>query len=126
MKKFDSLCQVTDLILLDIKHIDDTKHTELTGHSNKNVLSFAKYLSQKKIPDMMPEFDRSQLTDCKTLVDVIIATQLFNGSKKELKRLIEQGGVEVNEQRVNDINASLPEGETIVRVGKKLFFKIHA
>ena len=49
-EKFDSLCQVTDLILLDIKHIDDTKHTELTGHSNKNVLSFAKYLSQKKMP----------------------------------------------------------------------------
>ena len=44
------LLQQTDLVLLDIKHIDDTKHTELTGHSNKNVLSFAKYLSQKKIP----------------------------------------------------------------------------
>ena len=49
-EKFDLLSQVTDLVLLDIKHIDDTKHTELTGHSNKNVLSFAKYLSQKKIP----------------------------------------------------------------------------
>lgn len=88
--------------------------------------TFETIFSQKKIPDSMPEFDRSQLTDCKNLVDVIVATQLFKSSKKELKRLIEQGGVEVNEQRINDINAGLPEGETIVRVGKKLFFKIHA
>lgn len=48
--KFDALCDVTDLVLLDIKHIDDKKHTELTGYSNKNILSFAKYLSKKKMP----------------------------------------------------------------------------
>ena len=52
-KKFDSLCQVTDLVLLDIKHIDENKHLELTGHSNKNVLSFAKYLSTNKIPTII-------------------------------------------------------------------------
>ncbi len=48
--KFDALCDVTDLVLLDIKHINDKKHIELTGQSNKNILAFAKYLSQKKIP----------------------------------------------------------------------------
>ena len=52
-EKFDSLCQVTDLVLLDIKHIDENKHLELTGHSNKNVLSFAKYLSTNKIPTII-------------------------------------------------------------------------
>ena len=35
----------TDLFLLDIKHIDDAEHKKLTGHTNKNVLAFAKYLS---------------------------------------------------------------------------------
>lgn len=35
----------TDLVLLDIKHIDDEKCKELTGHSNKYELEFAKYLS---------------------------------------------------------------------------------
>ncbi|MBR6127432.1 pyruvate formate lyase-activating protein [bacterium] len=34
----------TDLVLLDIKHIDDEEHKKLTGHSNKNILAFAKYL----------------------------------------------------------------------------------
>ena len=49
-KKFDELIKYTDLILLDIKHIDDNEHKILTGHSNKNVLDFAKYLSENQIP----------------------------------------------------------------------------
>ncbi len=43
--KFDGLLAVTDLVLLDIKHIDDGEHRELTGHSNANVMAFARYLS---------------------------------------------------------------------------------
>ena len=34
----------------DIKHIDDEKHRELTAHSNKGILAFAKYLDEKGIP----------------------------------------------------------------------------
>ena len=49
-EKFDELIKYTDLILLDIKHIDEVKHNELTGHSNKNILEFAKYLSDKGVP----------------------------------------------------------------------------
>lgn len=44
VKKFDQLIKLTDLFLLDIKHIDDTKHIWLTTQSNKNILEFAKYL----------------------------------------------------------------------------------
>lgn len=43
--KLNELIKYTDLFLLDIKHIDDKEHKELTGHSNKNILAFAKYLS---------------------------------------------------------------------------------
>ncbi len=48
--KIDILMKYTDLVLLDIKHIDDKEHRKLTGFSNKNVLDFALYLSQKNIP----------------------------------------------------------------------------
>ncbi len=48
--KFDRLLAVTDLVLLDIKEIDDEKHKDLTGISNKNTLAFAKLLSEKGIP----------------------------------------------------------------------------
>lgn len=47
---FDKLLSVTDLVLLDIKHIDKEKHKKLTGKSNENVLAFARYLSEKNIP----------------------------------------------------------------------------
>lgn len=41
--------ELTDLVLLDIKHIDDKKCKELTGFSNKMELEFAKYLSDNNI-----------------------------------------------------------------------------
>lgn len=43
---FLPLLNVTDLFLLDIKHIDDAEHIQLTGKSNQNVLAFAKFLSE--------------------------------------------------------------------------------
>lgn len=48
--KFKELMKVTDLVLLDIKEIDDTKHRELTGWSNSNILDMAKYLSEINKP----------------------------------------------------------------------------
>lgn len=39
----------TDLVLLDIKHIDNDKCKELVGKSNKRELEFAQYLSEKNI-----------------------------------------------------------------------------
>lgn len=49
MKKFDELIKLTDLFLLDIKHIDENEHIKLTGKSNKNILEFAKYLSDNNV-----------------------------------------------------------------------------
>ncbi len=46
----DALMEYTDLVLLDIKHIDPVKHLELTGYSNTYTLEFAKYLERKNIP----------------------------------------------------------------------------
>lgn len=45
-EKFKKLCEVTDLFILDIKHIRDEEHRALTGHSNKNILEMANYLSE--------------------------------------------------------------------------------
>jgi len=44
--KIDRLLDYTSLVMLDIKHINDDEHKKLTGHSNKNILDFAKYLSE--------------------------------------------------------------------------------
>ena len=43
--QFQRLMAHTDLVLLDIKHIDDEGHRRLTGHSNRSILDCATYLS---------------------------------------------------------------------------------
>lgn len=50
MKKLDILLEMTDLVMLDIKHIDPKRHKELTGCPNDNILRFAWYLDKKKVP----------------------------------------------------------------------------
>lgn len=50
MVQIDCLLSVTDLIMLDIKHIEPKSHRMLTGHDNENVLAFARYLNDKKKP----------------------------------------------------------------------------
>ncbi|MGF7011383.1 pyruvate formate lyase activating enzyme [Lachnospiraceae bacterium PF1-22] len=44
--KFNELLKYTDLIMLDIKHIDNAQHLKLTGQPNTNILEMAEYLSE--------------------------------------------------------------------------------
>ena len=48
--RFDELMQYTDLVMLSIKHMDENIHKKLVGGSNKQVLAFAKYLSDIQKP----------------------------------------------------------------------------
>lgn len=43
--KFKALMTNTDLVLLDIKHIDSEQHRTLTGWGNENILDMARWLS---------------------------------------------------------------------------------
>lgn len=72
------LLNYTDLVLLDIKHIDDEKAKALTGVSNKNELAFARYLSDNKIPMwirqvLLPGYtdDESDLKRLKEFIDTL-------------------------------------------------------
>lgn len=48
--KFKELMQYTDLVLLDIKHIDNEAHKSLTLYGNNNILDCARYLSEINVP----------------------------------------------------------------------------
>lgn len=50
IQRFDRLTAVTNLVLLDIKHIDPVSHKKLTGQQLEPVLAFAKYLDKKAVP----------------------------------------------------------------------------
>ena len=49
VEKHEKLLALTDLVMLDIKHIDDEACEKLTGQSNANTLAFAKFVSEKKV-----------------------------------------------------------------------------
>ncbi|QWQ38558.1 pyruvate formate lyase-activating protein [Gemella sp. zg-570] len=44
-KKILELISLTDLFLMDLKHIDDEVHTRLTKRTNKNIIQFTNFLS---------------------------------------------------------------------------------
>ena len=48
--KFEELMHYTDILLVDIKHIDRNKHIRLTGKPNDNILEMFHYLSDINKP----------------------------------------------------------------------------
>lgn len=50
IETLDKLMKVTDLVLLDLKHIDAVEHKELTGVSNEHIIDMANYLDEKQVP----------------------------------------------------------------------------
>lgn len=49
LAKLDKLMTMTDLVMLDIKHIDPVKHKELTQQPNDGILAFVEYLEEKNV-----------------------------------------------------------------------------
>ena len=49
-EKIDEVLKYTDLVMLDIKHIDNDCHRELTGIGNRNILAFAEHIRDLGIP----------------------------------------------------------------------------
>jgi len=87
------LLNLTDLVLLDIKHINDEKSKELVGFSNKKELEFAKYLSDNNIPVWIRQViipgitdDEDDLLELKKLIN-----SLQNVQKVELMPYHELG-----------------------------------
>ena len=60
-----------------------------------------------------------------TIVTLLTQTKLAS-SKSEARRLIEQGGVSIDGERIENINSALPaKDEFVLKVGKRRFVKIH-
>lgn len=84
IKKFDRLMQSTDLVMLDIKHIDPNEHLELTKQSNAQILKFAEYLEANDVPLWIRHVVVPTITDNeKYLFDL----GCFIGGLKNLKAL---------------------------------------
>ena len=63
---------------------------------------------------LQSEFDLAQ----------IVMDNKLTPSKSELRRLISQGGVKVNGEKVDDLSQVKASGELVIQIGKKKFIKI--
>lgn len=84
VEKFSELMKYTDLVMLDIKHIDPEKHKALTGMDNKNILAFAKFLEEKNVQLWIRHIIVKGYTDSKN--DLILLGK-FIGKLRNLKAL---------------------------------------
>ena len=83
-EKLINLLSKTDLVMLDIKHIDREKHIELTGKDNTNILEFAKFLDSIS----KPVWIRHVIVEGYTLQeDHLYALGQFIGKLKNIKAL---------------------------------------
>lgn len=78
------LLSLTDLVLLDIKHINPEKCEELVGRSNELELNFARYVSDNNIPIWIRQVLIPGLTDGE---EDLIALKNFINSLKTVQKV---------------------------------------
>jgi tyrosyl-tRNA synthetase len=89
---------------------------------------FSKVFSKGKVPEEMPTFSLSSLSLEKvSLLNVLASTDKF-GSKGEIRRLVKQGAIKLENVRVDDpemaLDFGLKQNEMVIKAGKKIFIRI--
>jgi tyrosyl-tRNA synthetase len=83
---------------------------------------FDKVFIKKEVPDDIPEI---KLNDKELSILNLILRVKFAPSKGEAKRLVTQGGVSINGEKMTDINSIIQiENGMILKVGKRKFIKL--
>lgn len=89
--------------------------------AEKAVEEFANVFKKGGMPDNIPEF---KISGDRNIIDLLELCKLVE-SRSDAKRLIKDGGVKVNGDKVPDSNVSVHlEKDMIVQVGKRKFAKI--
>jgi len=83
-EKLDNLMELTNLVMLDIKHIDPIEHIKLTQQPNDGILAFAKYLDTKNVDIWIRHVVVPGITDDPMYLREL---GLFIGKLKNLKAL---------------------------------------
>ena len=89
---------------------------------------FSKVFSKGKVPEEMPTFSLSSLSLEKvSLLNVLASTDKF-GSKGEIRRLVKQGAIKLENVRVDDpemvLDFEAERNEMVIKAGKKIFIRI--
>lgn len=81
---------------------------------------FDRVFKEKQKPTEVPEF---KFAGVRKLVDILVESGNAS-SKSEARRLMEQGGVKVNDEVIKDLNTDVKAEGQVVQVGKRRFVKL--
>ncbi|OGH11624.1 MAG: tyrosine--tRNA ligase [Candidatus Levybacteria bacterium RIFCSPHIGHO2_01_FULL_36_15] len=98
--------------------------SELHGENNAQQAQeyFEKTVQKQEIPEDLPVLNINA-GDKLSVVDVLVNAKMVD-SRSEAKRLIEQNGLEIDENIVKDIYFKPQKGEHNLRIGKRRFIKL--
>ena len=85
---------------------------------------FDRIFVKKDVPDVIEELKYSSLGSAVNVVQLLVDTKLAP-SKGEARRLVEQGGVSINNEKISDPKSEIQLSEPkIIKVGKRKFLKV--
>lgn len=98
----------------EAKIAKETSAAVFTGQDNQNMPSF--------------NLENSIISNGISIIDLLVTTNLLP-SRSEAKRMIEQGGIKINGERIDKIdelinNARFKNGSLIIQKGKKVYLKV--
>ena len=81
---------------------------------------FVKVFQQRELPSDMPTFAIKSPTP---IIDLMMAANLAQ-SKSEARRLVQQGGVKLDDEKIDKIDTVIPAKSAVLRVGKLKFVRL--
>lgn len=91
---------------------------------SKAITFFNTAFQKKKTPDHIKELAIPKEIEALTEVLPFLIKENYVSSNSEFRRLILQGGVSLNEERVLDLDLVLVEEENVLKIGKKQFVRL--
>lgn len=85
---------------------------------------FDRIFVDKSLPDVVEDFRLTPENGISSIASLLVSSKLAS-SKSDARRLIEQGGVTIDGEKVTDFNAPLPaKPDFVLKVGKRRFLRI--
>jgi tyrosyl-tRNA synthetase len=90
------------------------------GHAQSAEEYFMSLFQKNEVPE---DILKLEILEATSLIDVIMSSKLIS-SKSEARRLIAQGGVKVNGEKVENINRNDLKNKDVIQIGKRKFLRV--
>lgn len=111
-----------DIKLELAKIITRLYHTE--EETKAAILYFENVFKQGNLPDILPQITIPSNCNLLKEIGTLLVQNNFVASNNEFRRLITQGGVQINKEKVTDLDNTVIANGDIIKLGKKKFFQI--